>query len=246
MKRFLTIAGVELKLAMRSPDNILFAMIMPLVVMFVHILIFQNSTSFKGDVVTELLPAWMAINIAALGLMSMPLNLSEYRSRKILLRYKVTPSTPSLLLGGQIAAQSVMALISALLVSVTAALFFGFSFNGNLISFVGSYVLSLLGIFSLGMILASLAKDSKQAVVLSCIVYFPMIIFSGAFIPIVIFPAKVQALISILPLKNCIALMSSALRGSSLVEEPLSLAVLVLASCISVPISLKFFRWEYK
>ena len=95
MKRFYTILKTELKLSIRGMDMIIFAICMPLVVIALLGIIFGSRPAYPGAGYTFLeqsFGAVSAIAVCAGGVMGLPLGISEYRQKKILKRYQVTPA----------------------------------------------------------------------------------------------------------------------------------------------------------
>ncbi|MGN0677359.1 MAG: ABC transporter permease, partial [Ruminococcus sp.] len=101
MKSFVTLFKNELKLNIRNMNMVIFAVIMPLVVLIILGLIYRTKPAFDGADYTFLeqsVGALCTISICAGGLMGLPLVIAEYRERKILKRFQVTPVSPLKLL----------------------------------------------------------------------------------------------------------------------------------------------------
>ena len=101
MNAFSVLLKIELRLALRSIDMLLFAVFMPVVVLIVVGLIFGGVDADFG-MIEDTFGAFLAIGICAVGLMGLPLGLAEYRNRKVLKRLQVTPAHPALLLAVQV------------------------------------------------------------------------------------------------------------------------------------------------
>ena len=98
MKSFVTLLKNELKLNIRNMNMVIFAVIIPLVVLIILGFIYGTKPAADGTAYTFLEQSFGAlccISICAGGLMGLPLVVSEYRERKILKRFKVTPVNPS-------------------------------------------------------------------------------------------------------------------------------------------------------
>ena len=64
----------------------------------------------------------------------------------------------------------------------------------------------MVSMFSIGMLVGGIAPNTKTAGVIASILYFPMLIFSGATLPYEIMPAALQKVAGIMPLtqeSNC-------------------------------------------
>lgn len=77
-------------------------------------------------------------------------------------------------------------------------MFFNYNFEGSWVLFLSSYLLVMISMFSIGLMVAGIAKDTKIAGVIASILYFPMLIFSGATLPYEIMPRILQKIADIL------------------------------------------------
>ena len=94
MKSFITMLKTELKLSLRGMDMFIFAICMPIVVLVAIGVIYGSKPAFEGANYTFLEQSFGAITsiaICAGGVMGLPLVVSDYRSKHILKRFKVTP-----------------------------------------------------------------------------------------------------------------------------------------------------------
>lgn len=94
MKTFRTMLKNEIKLSLRDMNMIIFAICIPLTVLIILGIIYGNKPAFEGAEYTFLEQSFGAlttISICAGGVMGLPLVISDYRNRKILKRFKVTP-----------------------------------------------------------------------------------------------------------------------------------------------------------
>ena len=97
MRSFAVLLKNELKLNIRNMNMVIFAVILPLVVLVILGFLYGTSPAAEGAGFTFLeqsIGALCTISICAGGLMGLPLVVSEYRERKILKRFKVTPISP--------------------------------------------------------------------------------------------------------------------------------------------------------
>jgi len=176
----------ELKISLRSMDMMMFGVLMPIVVIIILGVICGSKPAFEGALYTFLTQSFGAvasIGICATGAMALPLEVSDYRNKKILKRFKVTPISPAMILFVRVVINAIIAIFSLLLVYLVSAVFFGFRMDGSWIKFMGAYFLVMLSIYSVGMMIAAIAPNIKTANLLICVFYFPMLIFSGATLP---------------------------------------------------------------
>ncbi len=247
MKTFKTMLKTELKLSLRGMDMFIFAICVPLIVLIILGIIYGNKPAFDGAEYTFLEQSFGAlatISICAGGVMGLPLVVSDYRSKKILKRFKVTPVSPSKILSVQVAIYTLYSVVSLLLLYIIATLFFGFQLRGSVPYFIIGYILVILSMFSIGLMVGGIAPNTKIAGVIASVLYFPMLIFSGATLPYEVMPVTLQKVADILPLTQGIKLLKAASLGLVIDSVLVPIIVMFTLAVICIAISLKFFKWE--
>lgn len=200
MNKFLTMLKTELKLSFRGMDMIIFAVCMPVVVVILLGIIYGGKPAFDGADYTFLEQSFGAVSTIAVcagGVMGLPLVISDYRQKKILKRFKITPSSPVLLLSVQVAIYMIYSLIALVLIYLVSVLLFGMKLRGAFLPFMGAFFLVMISMFSIGMLVGGVSPNTKIASVLASLLYFPMLIFSGATLPYEVMPAVLQKLAEI-------------------------------------------------
>lgn len=247
MKAFSALFSVEFRLSLRDMNMPIFAVIMPVVVMLIIGKLFGGQPAYEGasyTFVAQSVGAVSAIAICAGGAMGLPLVVSNYRYRKILKRYFVTPVSARLILAVQVAIYSVYALVSTVLVFGVAALFFGYAFTGSWPAFVGSYLLVLAAMLALGMMVGGLAPNEKIAGVLASVLYFPMLLLSGTTLPYEVMPETMQRVADVLPLTQGVKLLKATSLGLPVDQAVVPVAVMAVWAVVCTVIAVRFFKWE--
>ena len=166
------------------------------------------------------------------------------RNRKILKRFKVTPVSPALILAVQVVIYALYSIISLILVYATGAVFFGYQLYGSWLQFLGAYLLVMLSMFSIGLLVGGIAPNTKIASAAASLLYFPMLIFSGATLPYEVMPAALQKAANILPLTLGIKLLKAASLGLPVDRVFIPVVVMIVIATICTAVSLRFFKWE--
>ncbi len=247
MKAFRVLLKNELKMSLRGMDMLIFAIIMPLVVLIILGMVYGNKPAFEGADYTFLEQSFgglCTIAICAGGVMGLPLVISDYRAKKILKRYHVTPIRPSLVLLVDVAMYVIYSVASLVTLFLVAVCFFGFRMRGNLGLFLVGYLLVIVSMFSIGMMVGGVAKDSKIAGVIASALYFPMLVFSGATLPYEVMPEAMQKIVNILPLTQGIKILKNATLGLPTENIIGSVVFMLVIVGICSFIGLRFFRWE--
>ena len=247
MNKFLTMLKTELKLSFRGMDMIIFAVCMPVVVVILLGIIYGGKPAFDGADYTFLEQSFGAVSTIAVcagGVMGLPLVISDYRQKKILKRFKITPSSPVLLLSVQVAIYMIYSLIALVLIYLVSVLLFGMKLRGAFLPFMGAFFLVMISMFSIGMLVGGVSPNTKIASVLASLLYVPMLIFSGATLPYEVMPAVLQKLADLLPLTQGIKLLKAASLGLPAENVMASLAVMAVITVVCGGISIRFFKWE--
>ncbi len=247
MRAFKALLKTESKLSLRGMDMFIFAICMPVVVVIILGAVFGNKPAFNGAEYTFLEQSFGAvatIAICAGGVMGLPLVISDYRSRKILKRFRVTPTSPALILAVQVVIYAFYSIASLILVYTTGAVLFGYQIKGSWLEFSGAYLLVMLSMFSIGLLVGGIAPNMKIASVIASLLYFPMLIFSGATLPYEVMPVALQKAADILPLTQGIKLLKAASLGLPMNSVFIPVIVMIVIAVVCISISLRFFKWE--
>ena len=245
MRRFWKMYGVEQKIFFRSPDVILFNLIMPLVTLALIAMI-AGTKSAADSGLTYLQSAYVALStvgICCSAFMSIPISIVEYRSQGVLRRMYCSPCSPARLLACDTLASGVMAVISTLILTIAAVVVFGYRMRGNVLAYLAAWLLTMISMFSIGLMVASLCRTTKSMNVATSLLYFPMLLFSGATIPAEVFPVWFRGIAKLMPLGVGIDLLKSVSLGCyDNVMMPVVTLTVITVLCGTIAV--KTFRWE--
>ena len=247
MKSFITMLKTELKLSLRGMDMVIFSICMPIVVLVAIGVIYGNKPAFEGANYTFLEQSFGAITsiaICAGGVMGLPLVVSDYRSKHILKRFKVTPVNPIVILLVQVTIYALYSLVSMISLFLVAKLFFKLNIQGSILNFILGWLLVMISMFSIGIMVGGISKDSKTAGVIASVLYFPMLIFSGATIPYEVMPNIMKKIVDILPLTQGIKILKSATLGQPVENIIIPIFIMLIIAAICSIVAIKCFKWE--
>ena len=245
MKRFFKVYWTEQKLAFRSCDMLIFGVAMPVGIMILINMIAGQKQAGEGfTYLQSSFASLIAVGICAAAFMGIPLTIADYRDKKILKHFFTTPCSPVWILGSDMLCGGVTALLSAVSVALVSVVFLGYEMKGNILAFIGSWLLTLVSMFSIGLLMASLCRTIKSVNAVTSLVYFPMLFLSGATIPYELFPSGLQKVANFLPLTQGIKLMKAVSMGIELENVWKIVLLLVGITAVSTVISVKTFRWE--
>lgn len=247
MKAFAMLLKNELKLNIRNMNMVIFAVILPLIVLAILGLLYGTAPAAEGAGFTFLeqsIGALCAISICAGGLMGLPLVVSEYRERKILKRFQVTPVSPATLLAVELFIYVLYAAVSLATLLPAAMLLWQVRMRGSWPAFLGSWLLTAASTLSIGMMVGGVAKNAKTASVIACILYFPMLIFSGATLPLEVMPAGMRQAVQLFPMTQGVRLMKAAFLGTPLPDALLPVLVMLAVTAVCGFVAVTRFKWE--
>lgn len=247
MKSFWILLKNEWKLNIRNMNMVIFAVIMPLIVLVILGFIYGVKPAAEGAEYTfmeQSFGALCTISICAGGLMGLPLVVSEYRERKILKRFQVTPVSPVRLLAVEFTIYVLYCIVSMVTLMVAGTIFWNIRIYGSWIGFLGSWLLTMVSTLSIGMMVGGIAKNTKTASVIASVLYFPMLIFSGATLPFEVMPDFMQKIVSIFPMTQGIQLMKAAFLDLSVENSGLTIIGMGVVTIVCFSIAIRFFRWE--
>lgn len=247
MKTFNTLLLTETKLMIRDMNNLIFGVGFSVVFAIIMGMIMGSKPAFEGadySFMEQSFGAVIAIGIGATGLMGLPLALADYRYKKVLKRFLVTPVSPAMLLLVQFIVNLLVSILCLTLVYLVYVIFFDFDMRGSFLYFIPAYLLVLFSIYSIGMMLASISPNIKTANLLCCVFYFPMFFFSGATLPYEIMPTVLQRGSDILPLTQGIKLMKATSLGLTLDHMAFPIILMIALAVLCIVLSIRFFRWE--
>ena len=209
----------EARLAWRNPSGMVvgIGVSLLLLVIFGSVPVFQQTSARLGGISAfqAYIPILIAFSIGVLALAYLPGPLVSYREQGVLRRLSTTPVPASWVLAAQLVVQAGLMLIAVgvlILVSVAA---FGASAPGNPGGFVLALVLAIAALFAIGLSIA--------APVVLAAAFYPLIFFSGLYIPMQLLPGVFGDISHFTPLGAAVEALQDSMLGY---------------------LARRFFRWE--
>src|SRR5258708_11236408 len=167
MRAFSKMTWNEMKLFLREPVGVFFAVLFPtlLVVILGCIPTFRVPSKDLGGlrVVDLYVPIAIALSLALLALTAMPTNLGTYREKGILRRLAVTPMPPARLLLAQLLTQLIMAIVAVVLLIAVSRVAFDVAVPRQIMGDVVAFLLAATALFAMGFVVAALAASGRPA-----------------------------------------------------------------------------------
>lgn len=247
MRGFLKLLKIEFKLYFRDFGAFFFTLVFPVMLLLIFGSIYGNEPAdiFGGlGYIDTFIPALMYFVVLVTGIMMLPVNIVNYRENKILKRYKVTPISPAQLLIAQGLINMVVTAMGSVILFVCGKLMYDIRVEGSLFPILIAIFLGILMTYSLGFLVASLARSTRSVNAVSNMIYFPMMFLSGCMIPLSIFPDGVETVSKVIPGRYAVELLQNVFAGKTLLDNVGNIIVLLAISAISIVISVLSFKWE--
>lgn len=235
---------VELKLFLREPAATFFTIVLPVLLLVLNGSVNTNEPNpdFDGaGAIDVLVPGFIALVIATLGLTNIPGTLATYRERGVLRRLQATPVRPSTVLAAQLVVHGAVATAGLALLVAIGAIAFDLSAPADPVGVAVAYVAGTLGFAGFGFVMASLLPTARSSQAASFAIYLPMIFLSGATWPREALPEWAVTVSALLPLTYVVeAIKQPWTTGETHV---LALVLLAAMTAAGLAVSSRLFRW---
>jgi ABC-2 type transport system permease protein len=254
MKGFLTMTRVEFRLFRREPFSIVFVLVFPLMMMMLLAAVFGNEQADANDIENGML-VWRGVTpanyytaasvagvIAALGLLTVPINLAGYRERGILRRMRASSVPTWVVVGAQLTLAIVTFVAGTVVMAVVARAAYDAMLPEDVIGVLVALVVGALAFGSIGLLLATVVGGSRAAQGVGLLLFFAMWLISGTAPPRAVLPASMRDVGGILPLSHLVTAIQDPWFGAGWSFD--DLAVLGAYALVTAVPALYYFRWD--
>lgn len=235
----------EFILYWREPFGFFFTLVMPPLLLLIFGSVFGSEPIGGGfRVVDFYAPGLLAMVIANIGLMGLPLTLANYREEGILKRYQVSPLPVWGLFAVHFAVNAAMFMVSALLVIATGALVFQVPLTAN---YGGLLVALLVGLFafcSVGLALASATSSVRTVQAVGNLLFFVMFFTSGLAAPREMLPGWAQPFANQQPMARMVDMFAGLWMNAGLRDFAGTLLILLALAALCWLVISRTFRWQ--
>ncbi|WP_067832161.1 ABC transporter permease [Actinomadura kijaniata] len=240
------IIAVEFRLRMRELLTPLFALALPLALLFGFGLVpgaDRPAEGLGGQALTEYMAALgIAVAFAILALMMMPGVLSDYREKGVLRRMRATPVRPSALLLAQLVVNAGAALVSVATLLAVGTAVFGTALPRDPAAFAAAALLCLGALLAIGALVTAVSPSARAGNALGSLLFFPSLFFAGVYLPYDKMPGPLQRVCDLTPLGAGLRAMRDAWMGHDVRIS--QLAIMALYGLVATVAAARLFRWE--
>ncbi len=249
MRTLLQLSWLEMKLFLREPLTVVFSLALPLIMLIVLGGVFGNEATQPGEQVvfrgvgpmTYYVPAYLALVIASVCVISIPTHLAGNRERGVLKRFHASSVTAWEVAGSQVAVAVVVSAASGVILLVSARLIYEFEPAQSVPFVVAVFGMLTVGFAALGVLLGAVLPTARAAQAVGMLVWFVMLFLGGAGPPPEVLTDAMSAVAEYTPLLHAVRIMQDAWLG---LDAGLSWLTFALIAVVSGALGLRFFRWE--
>lgn len=242
MRALREITWVELKLFAREPLTVLFVFVLPLIVLYILNGVFGNQPEpevYAGlGAVNFYTPAYVALVVATVGVLSVPVHLAGYREQGVLRRFRASALPPATLLGAHVVIAVVVGTAGAILLTTLSAIGYDGALPHDWLGVLAGFLLVTVSFAALGTFVGVVLPTARAAQGLGVLLFFVFLMLGGAGPPVEVLPDAMRTLSDIVPLTYA----GAVLRGPWFDQPWDGGAVAVMSGLLVVSLSLTWWR----
>lgn len=239
-----TLLAAEARMVMRDVSGLLVPFVLPV------LLLIAMGSSIPGErgetgwsaLEVFIVPTVLAMVMALIAMVNMPSFLASYRHGGVLKRLSTTPLSPLAVLGAQV----VVSLVQAALGIALAVLVAYLALDLRLPADVGATLLALgatlLAMYGIGMIIASLAPSPNAAVAIGMFAFLGLGALGGMFAPRESLPGPLATIGEFTPHGAGVEAISAAWLGGGI--DAVHVVALGLWALVGAVVAALAFRWD--
>jgi ABC-2 type transport system permease protein len=148
--------------------------------------------------------ASVAVIVAALGLMTLPITLTSYRQRGILRRFRASSVPASTVVGAQLTLALVTFVTGTIVLAIVARLAYHATLPKNVFGVVVALLAGTAAFGAIGLLLATVVRTSRSAQGIGLMLFLVLWLISGTAPPSAVLPAGLRDVASVLPLSHLV------------------------------------------
>lgn len=240
------LTAMEFKLFLRERVGPIWGVAFPmlLLVIFGAIPSFRKVLPGSGGLTTldSYAPILVVMSLALLAMIAMPLTMVGYRERGVLRRLSTTPAGRARVLTAQLTVSLCMAVVTVALILIVGRLAYGVPVPRQFGAWLVTAVFAMAALLATGMFVAAIGPTARAAAAIGNVVFYPLMFFSGLWLPIPSMPVVLQHVSHATPLGAA----WESFQQADLGHWPPALALVAMAAWAVVfgAGAAKFFRWE--
>jgi ABC-2 type transport system permease protein len=239
MSGFRSYLALSLRLHFRNRMALLYGFLFPLIFLVAFWVLYRHE---RVPLIRHL-GEFLTVSILGGACFGLPTTLVGERERGVWRRYRLTPVSPAVLLGGTLLARYALILLAGLL-QLALAFALGMPAPAQPADLFLAFTAAAFAFIGLGLVIATLADNVPAVQALGQCIFLPMLIIGGVAVPLTALPDWAQHVSAFFPGRYAVEALQSTATGDGLASESfavLALAVIGASSCLA---GARLFRWD--
>lgn len=216
MSGYLAMTRTEFRLFRREPFSVVFVLAFPLMMMVLLAAVFGNKQSDATKIQNGMLiwrgvtpdnyytGASVAVIVAALGLMTLPITLAGYHERGILRRFRASSIPGPTLVTAQLTLALVTFVAGTLVMAIVARLAYHAMLPQDVLGVLVALLVGTAAFGAIGLLLATAIRSSRSAQGIGLLLFFALWLISGTAPPQAVLPSGLRDVGNLLPLAHLV------------------------------------------
>jgi ABC-2 type transport system permease protein len=246
------LSWIEAKLFVREPLTMIFTFAFPFFMLFVLAGVFGNEVDLTDPEAIEAwrgvgpvdyyAPAYVALVLASIGLIALPMRLATYRERGVLRRFHAAGMPQIVVIGSQVVVAVALVIVGAIGIALTANVIYGAMLPENWLASIGAFTLGMVCFIAIGLALGAVMPTARAAQGAGIILFFVMMMLSGAGPPRGVLTSSMRAVSDVLPLTHVVLTLQDPWIGAGW-DAAASAAIVAITAAAGV-VAARYFRWD--
>lgn len=240
------LALTEGRLFLRDPAAAFFSLVFPVVLL----VILGFIPGFRKDLpklhglstIEVYAPIMVVFTLTMLAMNGLAPTLTSYRETGVLRRLSAGPVPAAMMFGALVAVYLAVAVASLVMVAVVGRLAFGIALPRQQLGFLLSFLLAAASLFAVGLLIAALVPSAKAGNAIGAAFFFPLMFFSGLWVPRDLMPAVLRHIGDFVPSGAATQAVLASWNGHW--PHGGDLATMAVFTLIAGYAAAKLFRWE--
>jgi ABC-2 type transport system permease protein len=247
LRGLFVLTWVELKIFFREPLGAIGTVLIPVLLLILGGVAGQMgpgsrlglNTSFRVDV-----PVFAAVMISLNAVLSLVAIIAIYREGGVLKRLRATPLRPHTILTAHVLVKLILTISSLTLALFAGKQFFPIGKGIPMLAFGAALLIVTCSVLSIGFVIASIVPTPRFAQPIGAVILYPMLAYSGLFVPLADMPPGLRAVAKATPLSYSVSLLRGMWVGDSWSMHTTDIAALAFVFVFCTALSTKVFKWE--
>lgn len=248
MRWLLKSTVMELKLLARDPLTVVFTLALPLIVLYVLGAVFGNNPNpryYRGVGAMDFyVPAYIALAVASMGLIGLPVHLASYRERGVLKRFRASDVPVWAIVGGQIVVTVIAGAAGSLILWIGSMITYSVELPKSPLLVLLAFLLAAICFGAIGVLLGTVLPGARAAQGAGIILWFVMMMVGGAGPPYEVMGATLRAVGDATPLRHAVTLIQDPWLGFGWNNGETVVLGVVTVACVALTyLLLKYPYW---